>query len=832
MNPPAPSPDERPDESLPARRPWARAAGVALLAVLPIAIALGAYYRPLLKTGSWPALAADSAFYGYQLSRAAECQGRWWQIADDPLMGRPYPTEMAKHPGFYEGVDLMLLAALFGRGLAPHQLYHLAILVVLATNGWAASWLIRRHTGSTFWAMIGSALITFNGAINERMYGHLHLLKMGWTLLALSAFLAYLERADRRRGAWLGLTMALALQGSFYLGFLTGLGLAAFGLLAIAAGKVTRAHLAPTLVAGLTFGLAAAPLTFPVWYSGIRPAFLSDSYFNRSWAELWGYGSELWKFFVPFHSALGERYVRDVNPGANKILHEDWYFLGPTILLGLSLAAWATLRPSRDRPRPAILTVGPALIGIWMILSLSGGPSVLIFQLISCFRCYGRAGLLAIAVGAVVSPILLGLWAKRLPRKAALALMTLALALTTLDGWLGTNQFRGWPPGDEAPGWVDWLAEQPEGVRLAAFEPIRRSAFNEWGARATNWRDRHRHETLNGCDLALLDADLHLIGADHDRLTPEAIGFLASLGYDHLAFHREYLAKSPWLEASPDLELVEQRDDWRIVRIRAESPRWATGSLAQVLDHPQSGEARTVPPRAWITPEWSVDRPILLPETDWAYLAWIGADGKAIDRPQPAFYQHLFGPGLPAFCAQAPRKPGDYRLQVVDRDGHVRQTLAFRVDPECRLPELAERMASPIAVESLTIDSGGSDGLLLTIDNATRSYLPAQHTREQLGRSGQTHPGLLPPNQDELTGALGIRVLAGETAPDQFLALPTDLPPGGSVRLEIPGRRLFARKPGEPLAMSPEVTRIGQRQAEPGKAQVRLSAIPEPSTRR
>lgn len=834
MTPPALSPDERPHDDPPARdrRPWVRLAGVAFLAVLPIAIALGAYYRPLWKTGAWPSLTADSAFYGYQLSRAAECRGMWWRIADDPLLGRPYPTEMAKHPGFYEGVDLMLLAALLGRGLDQHQLYHLAVLIVLATNGWAAAWIIKRHTRSTFWAMIGSILITTSGAINERMYGHLHLLKMGWTLLAVSAFLAYLERADWKRGAWLGLTMALTLQGSYYLGFLTGLGLASLGLLAIAAGKIGRDHFRSTVAAGLTFGLLAGPLTFPVWWPGFRPAFLSDSYFNRSWAEVWGYGSELWKYVVPFHSFLGDRYVRDVNPNANKIIHEDWYFLGPTILLGLFLAAWAALRNRRDRPRPAILAVGPALMGVWIVLSLAGGPSVLIFQVISCFRCYGRAGLLVIALGAVVSPILLGLWAGRLPRKAAWALMTIALALTGLDGWLGTNQFRGWPTGDPVPAWADWLAEQPEGVRLAAFEPIHRSPFNEWGARATNWRPRHRHETLNGCDLALLDADLRLIGADHDHLTPEAISFLASLGYDRLAFHRDYLAKSPWLEGSPDLELIEQRGDWRIVRVRDESPRWAVGSLADVLDQPQSAEPRSVPPRAWITPEWVSDHFFATSETDWANLVWLDAAGKPVDRPQPAFYQHLFGPGLPTFCVQTPRKPGDYRLQIVDRDQRVRQSLAFRVDPECRVPTLAERVASPISVDSLTIASDGADDLRLVVANATRSYLPAQHTRDQLGRSGQTHPGLSPPNQTDWAAALGLRISAGGAAPEQFLPMPTDLPPGGSIALKIPARRLFARRPGEPLKMSPEVPRIGQRPAEPGKAQVRLSAIPEADVRR
>jgi hypothetical protein len=95
-------------------------------------------------------------------------------------------------PGLYEGVDLMLLCALPSRYLDRHQLYHLAVLIVLATNGWVAGGMIRRLTGSYACAVLAVALITLNcPAIARASLGHLHLAKFGWLILAAWAFANY-----------------------------------------------------------------------------------------------------------------------------------------------------------------------------------------------------------------------------------------------------------------------------------------------------------------------------------------------------------------------------------------------------------------------------------------------------------------------------------------------------------------------------------------------------------------------------------------------------------------------------------------------------------------
>src|SRR5262249_43102537 len=87
-------------------KPWV---SVFLIAVLPPILAVSAFVRPPL-TG-------DALFYGYQLKRAAEVDGRWWKVGADPYLGQPYEPELAKNAGLYEGVDLMLLGALPGRFL-------------------------------------------------------------------------------------------------------------------------------------------------------------------------------------------------------------------------------------------------------------------------------------------------------------------------------------------------------------------------------------------------------------------------------------------------------------------------------------------------------------------------------------------------------------------------------------------------------------------------------------------------------------------------------------------------------------------------------------------
>src|SRR5262245_54648317 len=96
------------------------------LALLPILLALTFYYRPLFTEGfaTLPA-GGDSDFYIYQTARMGELDGRWWELGDDKLVGQPYPTWVARHPGLYEGLDLLLVSSVTARFLDPVANYHL-----------------------------------------------------------------------------------------------------------------------------------------------------------------------------------------------------------------------------------------------------------------------------------------------------------------------------------------------------------------------------------------------------------------------------------------------------------------------------------------------------------------------------------------------------------------------------------------------------------------------------------------------------------------------------------------------------------------------------------
>ena len=86
---------------------WAAAAGLALY---PIVLVVACFFPPGRGGYRFPTIhPGDTDFYIYQLTRAGEVGGRWWKVADDGRLGGHYPPEVAKMPGIYEGVDLMLL---------------------------------------------------------------------------------------------------------------------------------------------------------------------------------------------------------------------------------------------------------------------------------------------------------------------------------------------------------------------------------------------------------------------------------------------------------------------------------------------------------------------------------------------------------------------------------------------------------------------------------------------------------------------------------------------------------------------------------------------------
>ncbi len=117
------------------------------------------------------------------------------------------------------------------------------------------------------------------------------------------------------------------------------------------------------------------------------------------------------------------------------------------------------------------------------------------------------------------------------------------------DGWHAHNKYGTWSDriADKTPAWVDWLAKQPPQVRLAAFSPI----DNDYWFGTASYRLRHQHVTLNGCDWELLNGDLKLLGASYNEMNREGLKFITSLGYQTLAFHREYLEMHPWIRTLP-----------------------------------------------------------------------------------------------------------------------------------------------------------------------------------------------------------------------------------------------------------------------------------------
>lgn len=812
---------------------WARWISRALLVAWPLLLAMAVYYPAQLAGRPWPRPGGDAAFYGYQLMRAAECHGQWWRIAADDRLGHPYPTEFAKHPGLFEGLDLMLLATLTGGRPGPAALYHLAVLATLAFNGWIAAAIVLRLTGSPLWAAAASSLITLNQPVAARILGHLHLFKLGWILLAVWAFVAFLERPTRRRGLGLGVAAALLLQASFYLGFLLLLGLGAWYVRDLVGRGPRRGLVAGTIVAGAAFTVLAGVFCFPVWTSTSAIAG-SGEFFHHDWSEAWTYGAELWKYAIPRGTAPALAYETGVRM-KSLLVDEGWNFPGFAVLLAVMLASASRLRGAGvyGRLRPFV-TAGLGLMAIWVVLSLSGGPSVLLFPLAQSFRCYGRAGLFVVAIGSVVAPVILcELIRSRARRSVRLAMTIVAMALMANDARLAARWFPGWGPDAEPPAWVDWLAHQPADVRLAAFPVSPMIPFEWWGRQTLQWMPMHGHRTLNGANFTLLEGDLRLLGGSFRRINPAGLRLIASLGYETMAFHRDYLAENPWIRSLAWLDRVEERGDWLIGRVNARLARLPETSLDELLDHgPDGREPREAPPNCWITGSWPVDRDVMVAGSEGALMAWTDGQGRPLDAPRPVLYQHVFGPSVAAYSARTPARPGDYRLVFYDRERRPRAALAYRVVPGLSAGQLSASMRTPdVSVHPITVGPGAADrsgSIALTLQNRSSHYLGAQVNREFLRVPNQAHPGLRSRWEKLDAGALVLRIapagsIANEADAERELMLPADLPPGGRLTVAVPADRWPSSWAGLPLRVEPTFARVGHREAAPGSADLTIA---------
>ncbi|MGO9598547.1 MAG: hypothetical protein ACLP7Q_11210 [Isosphaeraceae bacterium] len=809
--------------------------GWLLVLLLPPVMVLAGYHRPMFQRAKEWAISGDAATYAYQFARIGELRGQWWKLGQDDLVGAPYQPIFGKHPGVFEGVDLLLVSTFSSRWLDPVTNYHVMMMLVLAASGWVVGVIVRRLTGSWFWAAVAIILVSWNYSTAFRLQGHAHLFKYGWTLLAVTAFSRYLDRPTPRRGLLLGLAMALVLQGSFYLGAFLGLSCGVWWLGTLVAGRLSLRHVQSAALALGAFLAAATVLTFPVWtISSSR--LLADSYQSHGRLEAWNNSAELWQYFLSPASPFATSYVKEFSDRYHleKGVFEGWHYPGLTVLLAISAYLIARLRGTHLRVSdPRLLDRFMGLSALFVLLSLAGGPSFFMVTGLGCFRAYGRAGLLALPLWCVAAPLVLQAMvrAPRLARvRPALCLAILGIAL--YEGHGATAWFPTCQP-IETPRWVEWLARQPAGVRLAAFSPAREPEADGWGYDSLSYRLEHRHPTLNGADWLLLESDLKLLGASYERINPPALRFIASLGYPTLAFHHDYLAKNPWITSLPWLDTIENVGPWRICRTSAKFQPLPRVPLDRVVGAwPRAQQILDVPADCWITDQFHLPCVQIVAKARPVWVGWTDSRGRTVGKWTRALFQHVFGPQIPAFAVKTPRQAGDYRLVFRDDQGRPVQTRPYRVRADLATI-LTESGNTPVSTSAaMTQDASAlvsiaaemdDDPPAVILENKTQLYLQANTSREQVYlKSAQVHPAAMRTS----AGSLVLEALWSSAdhpfeSFEQAIRLPRDLPPGARLRMVLEPAR-FGSEAIAGLRLRPSFLGRGEFTGTPWQPVVRL----------
>jgi hypothetical protein len=416
------------------------------------------------------------------------------------------------------------------------------------------------------------------------------------------------------------------------------------------------------------------------------------------------------------------------------------------------------------------------------------------------------------------------------------------LLLVVSDGWRAAHSFHGWAGKEAPPAWVDWLKGQPSDVHLAAFAMPKPNAasIDWWGGRALAWLPLHGHSTLNGGDFALLEGDLRLLGGSYEQMNPAGLRFVASLGYDTLAFHRDYLAANSWIETLQWLDRIGDREEWQFFRTNHDLSRFPVTSLEQIMARGNLEErpASEVPPNCWITASWPVAEDVIVADSDWALLAWTDDHGRIVGEPKAAFYQHVFGPSIPAYTVRTPGRPGRYRLVVLDRRYHPRAAKTYQIVSTLTVsqPDFPARRPG-VTVHTAMLHPTDSEAdrssVALTLLNASSRYIQSQVFREHLPGVARIHPGL----RSQWTGAsAGAMVLRFEPADggargfalSREIPLPEDLPPGGRLNVVIPTDRLPFRWAKTSVQVVPTVTGVGEREVAQERADLKLSVEQRP----
>jgi hypothetical protein len=360
---------------------------------------------------------------------------------------------------------------------------------------------------------------------------------------------------------------------------------------------------------------------------------------------------------------------------------------------------------------------------------------------------------------------------------------------------------------------------------------VQEQAINWWGFDSLLFRTEHRHTTLNGADFMLLEGDLKLLGATYADMNPHALRFIASLGYNALAFHDGYLDRHPWIRSLPWLEpLDEAREGWHFFRASEQLARMPKATLGQVLAASKPPRAPTVvPPGAWNTGQLDLDRDFAVVTSRPTFLAWTDEHGRRVTRrPVPALYQHIFGPDLPAYAIRAPRNPGRYRLVVLDERMRPIFSQPYLVDAGLRTgrPWLSERPRIATNLLSMEREAVPGDGPRLRLENRTDDYLQANVKRADNLGSARAHPGMLWLEPGSLV--LKVRVTpsqSGRPVRETIAFLPHDMLPHSRLEVRLPITPLSSDGPDARLEIWPTFITVADQLRPADQADLRMGLV-------
>lgn len=315
----------------------------------------------------------------------------------------------------------------------PYAAHNSAVIFAFATSALGAWLLVRKLTGSSEAAVVAGAMFAFMPYFFAHT-AHIQLLVAGGIPLSLLLFHRLADAPSPKRGAALGLGLALQALACAYYGIFSGLiiGYAAIFVALWRGLWKTRQYWIALLIGAAVSALIVVPFFIP--YLTIQ-----EGGFRRSLAESARYSGNLSGYLAS--SAHAHRWLLDIAASFGR-----WSeVLFPGILVTVfALASLVLLvrRPAAAgagdamrRRETIVLYASIALITVWASLGPAAGLYSLLFHTIPLFsflRAPSRLGTLVVLALAVLAGIVIAAvierWRPARRRTAAAVLTVLTLA--------------------------------------------------------------------------------------------------------------------------------------------------------------------------------------------------------------------------------------------------------------------------------------------------------------------------------------------------------------------------------------------------------------------